>query len=140
MLDSWTLCAIRNMKKSEKLVGTIGILSVIILVISILIFGFLNNNFSFINDFISKLGAKEEPNALWFNLIAFVIVGILLCAFGLTYRILLKDRFLCVLLSLFGLGFAFTVLLIDLEFSKTSVSKVHILDVRLFKTWIQSTN
>ena len=113
------------MKKPAKLVGTIGLLSVIILMISLLVFGFLNDNFSFINDFISKLGAKGQPYALWFNLSAFVVVGTLLFAFGLTYGQLLNDKVLSILLSFFGLGFAFTAIPVDLQMANAPVSAAH---------------
>ena len=59
----------------EKNVGILGLLSVLILITAISIFGFLNAEFSFINDFINKLGAKGEPYAFWFNLFGFITVG-----------------------------------------------------------------
>jgi len=113
----------------EKNVGILGLLSVLILITALLIFGFSNSGFSFVNDFISKLGAKGEPNALWFNLFGFIIVGILLFVFGLTYGNLLNDKLLSILLSLFGLGFAFTAIPIDMELSRTPVSKAHIVAI-----------
>ncbi len=119
------------MKLTARNIGIIGLLSVLILIAALLIFGFLNTDFSFLNDFISKLGAKGEPNALWFNLIGFVAVGILLFIFGLLYGKLLNDKLLSILLSLFGLGFAFTAIPIDMEFSRTSVSKAHIVAICL---------
>lgn len=70
------------MKLTEKNIGVFGLLSVLTLIIALLIFGISNSDFSFWEDFISKLGAKGEPNALWFNLIGFVAVGILLFIFG----------------------------------------------------------
>lgn len=115
----------------EKEVGIIGLLSVLILIIALLIFGYLNIEFSFIDDFISMLGAKGEPNALWFNLIGFITVGILLFVFGITYGKLLNDKLLSILLSLFGLGFAFTAIPIDRQMSNTPVSKAHIIAICL---------
>ena len=96
-----------------------------------MIFGFSNSDFSFVNDFVSKLGAKGEPNALWFNLFGFITVGILLFVFGVTYGNLLNDKLLSVLLSLFGLGFAFTAIPIDMELSRTPISKAHIVSICL---------
>lgn len=119
------------MRTKEKVVGILGLLSVSILVFAILTFGYSNGEFSFVNDFISKLGAKGEPNALWFNLIGFVIVGILLFVFGLTYGKLLNDKLLSVLLSLFGLGFAFTAIPIDMQSSNIPASKAHIVAICL---------
>ncbi|NRB63272.1 MAG: DUF998 domain-containing protein [Saprospiraceae bacterium] len=119
------------MKLTEKNIGIIGLLSVLTLITALLVFGLLNSDFNFWEDFISKLGAKGEPNALWFNLIGFVVVGILLFVFGLLYGKLLNDKLLSILLSLFGLGFAFTAIPIDMEFSRTSVSKGHIVAICL---------
>ncbi len=115
----------------EKNVGILGLLSVLILIAALLIFGFSNAEFSFLNDFISKLGAQGEPNALWFNLIGFITVGILLFVFGLTYGHLLNDKLLSILLSLFGLGFAFSAIPIDMQLSRTPVSKAHIVAICL---------
>ena len=95
------------------------------------IFGLLNPDFSFWEDLISKLGAKGQPNALWFNLIGFVTVGILLFIFGFSYGKLLNDRLLSILLSLFGIGFAFTGIPVDLQMVNTPVSKAHILAICL---------
>jgi len=119
----------------ERNVGILGLLSVIILIAVLIIFGFSNTEFSFLNDFISKLGAKGEPNALYFNLFGFITVGILLFVIGLTYGFLLNDRLLSILLSLFGLGFAFTAIPIDMELSRTPVSKAHIVAICLGLTF-----
>lgn len=119
------------MKLTEKNIGIYGLLSVLTLITALLIFGVSNSGFSFWEDFISKLGAKGEPNALWFNLIGFAVVGILLFIFGLSYGKLLNDKLLSILLALFGLGFAFTAIPIDMEFSRTSVSKAHIVAICL---------
>ena len=119
------------MRLKEKTVGIVGLLSVLNLVTALLIFGYLNNEFSFINDFVSKLGAQGEPNALWFNLVGFVTVGILLFVFGLMYGKLLNDTLLSILLSLFGLGFSFTAIPIDIQLSNTPVSKAHIVAICL---------
>jgi hypothetical membrane protein len=115
----------------KKNVGILGLLSVLILIAALLLFGFANSEFSFADDYISKLGAKGEPNALLFNLFGFITVGILLFVFGLTYGNLLNDKLLSILLSLFGLGFAFTAIPIDMQLSRTPVSKAHIVAICL---------
>ncbi|MCG6186300.1 DUF998 domain-containing protein [Maribellus maritimus] len=115
----------------EKNIGITGLLSVLNLLAALFIFGSLNPEFSFTNDYISELGAKGEPNALYFNLFGFITVGILLFVFGLTYGNLLNDKLLSVLLSLFGLGFAFTAIPIDMQLSRTPVSKAHIVAICL---------
>ncbi len=113
----------------NKIVGILGLAAVFLLVIALALFGSLNSEFSFLNDFISKLGAKGEPNAIWFNLVGFILVGVLLFAFGLLYGMALKDKLLAVLLSLFGLGFALTAVPIDMASAETAISKAHIVIV-----------
>lgn len=103
------------MKLKEKPIGIIGLLSVGTLITALLVFCFLNKDFSFLEDYISKLGASGQPRAIWFNLIGFVAVGVLLSIFGFLYGYLLNDKLLSFLLSLFGLGFAFTAIPIDLD-------------------------
>lgn len=117
------------MKKQT--VGIFGLLSVLVLIIAISTFGLLHSDFSFVDDFISKLGAKGEPHALWFNLFGFITVGIFLFVFGLAYGRLLHDKLLSTLLSLFGLGFAFTAIPIDMELASLPVSKAHMVAICL---------
>lgn len=95
------------MNINEKSVGILGLSSVLILIFALIVFGYANKEFSFLNDFISKLGATGEPNAIWFNLTGFVTVGILLFAFGFSYGLLLNDKIVSMLLSLFGVGIVF---------------------------------
>ncbi len=114
------------MRLKGEIIGVIGLSSVVILAIALLVIGSLNSEFNFINDFISRLGAKGQPNALIFNLIGFVTVGLLLFIFGWTYGVLLKDKLLSLLLSLFGLGFAFTAIPVDLAMENAPVSKAHV--------------
>ncbi|MDN3203341.1 DUF998 domain-containing protein [Algoriphagus sediminis] len=113
----------------EKTVGLTGLLSVVILILSLLVFGVLNNQFSFLNDFISMLGAKGQPNSVLFNFFGFVIVGFLLFLFGWGYGQLQNDRLLAILLSIFGLGFAVTAIPIDFDQETSPVSKAHIVSI-----------
>ena len=119
------------MKIKKQTVGAIGLFAVVLLCISLLVFGMANDNFHFLDDFISTLGAIGAPHALWFNLIGFMGVGLLLFMFGLLYGVLLKDKLLSLLLSLFGLGFAFTAIPIDLQADRSAVSKAHIVAICL---------
>ncbi|MCB0665974.1 MAG: DUF998 domain-containing protein [Saprospiraceae bacterium] len=119
------------MKLRENTVGVIGLSSVILFLASLLIFGVANNEFNLKDDYVSKLGARGEPNALFFNLSGFVTVGLLLFVFGLSYGRLQRDNLLSVLLSLFGLGFAFTAIPIDMQVSNSTISKAHIVAICL---------
>lgn len=115
----------------QQTAGWLGLSSILLFVFALLVFGFSNAEFSLLQDYVSQLGARGEPNALWFNIIGFIAVGILLFAFGLFYGKLLKDRLLSVLLSIFGMGFACTAIPIDMELSGTAVSKAHIVAICL---------
>jgi len=109
----------------------LGLLSFICFFFSITAFGLLNPEFHFVDHVISKLGAHDQPNALWFNIIGFVMVGMLLIGFGLSYGKVLNDKLTGVLLALFGLGFAFTSIPIDLGETDTTFSKAHVVAICL---------
>lgn len=115
----------------NRIAGLSGVFGVLIFVISFLIFGNLNPDFSFIEDFVSKLGAKGAPLAIWWNIFGFLLVGLFLMVFGFYYGKILKDPLIGVLLALFGLGFAFTAIPVDLAESDSSVSKAHIVAICL---------
>jgi len=93
------------------------------------ILGNLNSEFNFKEDFISKLGALGESNAIWWNLIGFVLVGSLQIGFGISYGKILKDKLAGFLLALFGVGLIFTSVPIDIGDSNTPISKVHIVAI-----------
>lgn len=111
--------------------GRLGILAVSIFFIALCVFGWLHPKWNFLQDYISQLGAIGEPHALWWNIIGFVLVGILLLLFGISYGKILKDRFAGILLSLFGVGFAFTAIPIDEIDSTSAVSKAHVVAICL---------
>ena len=120
-----------------KSTAVIGILSVTIFVIALLFFGTVHPKWSFFNSYISELGAKGAPLAWWWNLIGFVLVGGLLLLFGYNYGRLINDGLAGILLSLFGLGFAFTAIPIDELNSSSSVSKAHVVAICLaLASWL----
>ncbi|WP_425392042.1 DUF998 domain-containing protein [Ekhidna sp.] len=114
-----------------KITGYLGIAAISLFFISLIVFGLLNQNFQFMSDFISKLGAKGEPYALWWNLTGFLLVGITLTIFGFAYGMIIKDKLVGILLSLFGLGFAFTAIPMDMINDRSPVSKAHIVAICL---------
>ena len=125
------------MKTKAYKTGIIGISSVVILILSILVIGNANEEFSFTEDFISKLGTQGQPNALWYNIFGFGIVGILQMAFGYLYGRILNDKWVSVLLSLFGLGFALTAIPTDIDLPNSPLSKAHILAICLgLASWL----
>ena len=114
-----------------KISGWLGILSVALFACSLLLFGFLNPEFSFTHDYISRLGAKGEPYALWWNINGFILVGFLLTGFGFSYGKVLDDKIAGMLLALFGIGFAFTAIPINMADSTSPVSKAHVVAICL---------
>lgn len=125
------------MSKKHRTAGILGLSSVLVFLSALIVFGSVNKEFSFMNDYVSKLGALGEPNALWWNLIGFLMVGLLLFGFGLVYGLILKDTLLAVLLSLFGLGFALTSIPMDMQASDAAVSKAHVVAICLgLASWL----
>lgn len=122
-----TQTEVENRRKS----GILGLSSVTIFLTSLVLFGFMNSEFNFIQDFVSKLGARGEPNAIWWNFIGFGLVGIALFGFGVYYGRVLKDRLAGLMLAFFGIGFSFTAFPMDMAASTTPVSKAHIVAICL---------
>lgn len=114
-----------------KITGILGTLAFTVFLTALVVFGSLNQEFSFIDDVISKLGAKGQPLAIWWNIVGFVLVGLLLVGFGISYGKVLKDRLAGFLLALFGLGFAFTSIPIDIENTDSTFSKAHLVVICL---------
>ncbi|MEM0896245.1 MAG: hypothetical protein AAGJ79_05105 [Verrucomicrobiota bacterium] len=69
-----------------------GLLSVSVFVGSFSIFGLLHSDFDVFHDFISNLGSKGQPYAIFWNLLGFVAVGLLLAAFGWFFGLCKNDR------------------------------------------------
>ena len=121
----------------NKKAGLLGLLAVSTFIIALFIFASLNPNFNYVDDFVSKLGAHKQPNAFWFNILGFLLVGLFLVGFGVTYGKLLKDQLVGMLLAIFGIGFAFTSIPFDLEFSDSAVSKAHTFAITLgLASWL----
>jgi len=117
--------------KKNRIAGLLGLFSALLFSISLIIFGNLHPTFDFLNDFVSKLGAKGAPHAIWWNTIGFGIVGILLTGFGILYGSVLEDKFAGILLAFFGIGFAFTAIPMDMAAAESTVSKAHIVAICL---------
>ena len=102
-----------------------------IFTISLLVFGLLHSDFNFLTDYISKLGYQGTPLAIWWNSLGFGLTGLLLAVFGYFYGKILNDKLVGILLSLFGIGFAFTAFPFDLTDETATVSKAHIAAITL---------
>jgi hypothetical protein len=120
-----------NESQIRKVGGVLGLSSVMMFVVSLIVLGNLNEDFSFVEDFVSKLGTYGAPNAIWWNLLGFVLVGLLIMSFGIVYGVILMDRLTGILLAFFGIGFVFAVIPINLVDASTTASKAHVLAVCL---------
>ena len=121
----------------DKKTGILGLLAVGIFFIVLIIFASLNPDFNYLEDYVSKLGAKKQPNATWFNIIGFLLTGLLLIGFGISYGKLINDRLVGIFLAVFGVGFSFTSIPFDLEFADSSVSKAHTVAITLgLASWL----
>ena len=114
-----------------KTTGILGMLAFTLFTVALIVFGFLNQEFNFSGDFISKLEARGEPYAIWWNIIGFGIVGSLLFGFGITYGKIIHDAIVGILLSMFGLGLALASIPIDMAKSDSPVTKAHVVAICL---------
>jgi hypothetical membrane protein len=109
----------------QQVTAWLGIAAVGVLCAALVVFSWLNPGFGLVEDYVSKLGARGQPFALWWNLIGFVSVGLLFAVFGWAYGRVVEDRLVGVLFTLFGLGYAVTGMPVDLTDSTAPISKVH---------------
>lgn len=96
--------------------------------ICLLVFGALRPDYSHLTDAVSELGALGAPNALAWNLLGFVTVGLLITAFS--WGLFRETGLLAALLfvGLSGLGFAGTgVFPADMSDLSAPSSRAHIL-------------
>ncbi len=120
-----------------RLAGLLGTLAPLLFTLALIFFGLRNPEFSFLEDYVSQLGAQGEPNALGWNLTGFVAVGLLLSGFGLMYGKIIGDRLVSCFLAGFGVGFALTSLPMDMSNSETLLSKAHIVAICLgLASWL----
>lgn len=115
----------------QKTTAYLGISVVVIFGTALIIIASLTPEFSYLEDFVSKLGAQGQPYALWWNMIGFLLVGFLLTAFGYSYGRVVNDRWIGICLALFGIGFAATALPIDLGNSESALSTAHVVAICL---------
>lgn len=120
-----------TMKTMHRRAAILGISAVGLLAFALVVFSGLNPGFKPLDDYVSKLGAAGQSYAVWWNVIGFVVVGALLAGFGLTYGRILQDRFVGVLLALYGVGFGATGVPIDLKDASAPLSKAHVVAICL---------
>ena len=106
-----------------------GLLSVSVFVCSFVLFGCLHPDFDVLGDFISKLGAIDQPNAIWWNVVGFGTVGLLLAAFGWLFGLCKNDRLLGACLTVAGFAFALAATPADFADAQSPLSKAHFVSI-----------
>jgi hypothetical protein len=86
---------------------------------------------------VSELGATGAPNALAWNLVGFLLPGILLALFGLGLGTSVDDRRTGLYLAMSGLAFAATAAPVDMNDLRSPLSLVHIAaSFMVFLLWL----
>lgn len=111
--------------------ASLGFATVGVFLIAFGVFAWLNPQFNFLNDFVSKLGAVGEPLAVIWNVVGFGVVGFLFAAFGVSLGITLRDRLAGICLVIAGLGFALAATPTELSAAASPLSRVHYASVCL---------
>ncbi|MEM9410629.1 MAG: DUF998 domain-containing protein, partial [Planctomycetota bacterium] len=106
-----------------------GLLSVAVFVIAFMLLGFLHSDFNFFDDYISKLGGIDEPNALFWNIFGFGAVGVFLATFGWLFGLCRDDRILGACLMVAGAGFALAAIPTDFADPKSPLSTAHFMSI-----------
>ncbi len=123
--------------KTGETAGKLGLIAIGLFIVSFLVFTNLNKEFDYIEDFVSRLGVKGAPYAVWWNIFGFLSVGLMLIGFGIAYGKYLKDNLAGLLLAFFGVGFAFTAIPFDLTDTYSAVSKAHTAAITLgLASWL----
>ena len=98
---------------SDKLVSTAGVLATVVFWSALFVFAAMYPGYTHFHKAISELGAFGAPNAIAWNVIGFIIPGILLavCGSGVAFRVDGRRTSIYWLLIISGLGFSGTGIL-----------------------------
>lgn len=113
------------------LTAAFGLSAVAIFLVTFGLFAFLRPDFDVFADFISTLGSRGQPFAVWWNSIGFAAVGVCLAVFGWLYGLCRHDRLLGVCLVVAGLGFALAAIPTDPLDKQAFHAKAHFVSVCL---------
>ena len=113
------------------LASAFGFATVGIFVAAFFSFSFLTPNFDLVHDYISRLGAKGQPFARWWNATGFITVGALFALFGCSLGVAIKDYVAGFCLFVAGIGFALGAAPMDFSDTEATLSKVHFASICL---------
>lgn len=107
----------------------LGLAAAGVFIIAFFITAMLTPDYALWNDYISKLGARGQPFAPWWNVIGFVVVGILFSVFGWTLGRTINDRIAGSCLVVAGLGFTLGAIPADFADANAPLSKAHFVSI-----------
>lgn len=113
----------------SKQISITGLSSAGIFIAAFFLFSTLTPEFDLINDYISRLGARNQPLALWWNLSGFILVGVLFSVFGWNLGRLINDPLAGICLVLSGIGFSLAAMPADFAHALTPLSKAHFVSI-----------
>ena len=106
-----------------------GLFTVGLLLVTFAVCVQLNPGFDLLDDYLSQLGARQQPWALLWNVMGFAAVGVSFALFGIALGRVYGDGLLGCCLGLAGLGFALAATPTDLANSEATLSKIHFASV-----------
>ena len=113
----------------RSLTAYLGLVAAGLFIIAFFVAAMSSPNYAMLGDYISKLGARNQPFALWWNAIGFVAVGVLFSAFGWTLGRAINDRVAGGCLVVAGLGFALGAIPADFAAANAPLSKAHFVSI-----------
>jgi hypothetical protein len=122
---------------SRKLTGGLGLAATLLFWAALAFFAAAHPGYEHGTKAVSELGATGAPNALAWNLIGFLLPGLLLALFGVGVGKAVRERRTGLYLALSGLAFAATAAPADMENLKSPLSLAHILaSLMVFLFWL----
>lgn len=116
-------------KRLSTVAALCGLSSAIVFVSAFLVLGFMHAEVDIVRDYISKLGSKGQPYAHYWNLLGFVLVGLLLAVFGWCFGLYKNDYILGACLLLAGFGFALGAIPTDFADAQSPLSVAHYVSI-----------
>jgi hypothetical membrane protein len=120
--------------------GWLGLAATLLFAAALLFFPAAHPGYEHGTKAVSELGATGAPNALAWNLIGFLLPGLLLALFGLGVGSAVQDRRTGVYLALSGIAFAATAVPADMENLQSPFSLAHTAaSLMVFLLWLPAS-
>ena len=112
-------------RKDSRQTALVGLSAIAVFITSFISFGLLAEDYHFLTDYLSLLGAKGQPLGLYWNLTGFVFVGLLIARFGWGYGKVHKDMIIGSCLVVAGLFYALGGIPSDFNNAEATTSIAH---------------